>query len=959
MNRPFDYCLITAANEQQGRGYQFQLDWRQQQGLLPQTQFRIIADPGGARIGSGGSTFFALAALQQELGDAVAGKRILILHSGGDSRRLPAYSVVGKLFTPLPSDKHFALFDVMLDNYAKLPALESGQVIIASGDVLLNFDPQFIDFSPTGLTGVAYPDVPEQGQYFGVYVVPQPQKLATPARDVLQKPDIGTLKRHNAIDFTDRIWIDTGILNLAADAVGQFLACKKLIARAAAGQINFNLYHEVLYTVVGKMQVDDSELLSGIDLFVNCLPYCGFYHVGRSEELLKNYYALTHASLQYQFQKSTRSNAREFKEFDAAWTFNTVVKANGSTVNTPCLIESCILNNKIKLDGRNILTNLPLTSSPFHLQQGVCLNLVPLVKGQWAAVLYGIEDQFKRESATFLNRPLDEFMRVAGVAKGDFWKNEQEVGDPWCAAIFPTAESPDAAIRAALTLQNLPWPAKWKKMRRLSMKEILALADHHKILRLSGEIDRLVKIYTLIDRLAKNPALYAQIGGLARTDQERGFLMQQLKQLAEKNSNDPVAAAKAHHAVAKLMEADPKSEDHVARAFAAIRRGVARGLQTFAQNMHNPHLAVRSDQVTWVLLPARFDFAGGWTDTPPICMERGGCVLNASITLNGQHPIQIIGKVREDDFTIGINSIDLAQRATISSMNELRDFHNPADWRSLPKAAFFASGVFSEREDQSLGDVLKNLGGGIDLTLFSALPSGSGLGTSSILGAGIIAALARMMGVDMPREELYARTSYMEQLMTTGGGWQDHIGGVAGGVKLITTTPGFEQTPTISWTQFKQPDTRLDERFLIYYTGYRRLAKNLLRQVVGRFLEQQPEALDVLDRMADLARSMKEDLDHRRLDDFSRKIRQSWQLNKMLDPGQTTKEIESILARIDDLVLGAKLLGAGGGGFLFIAAKDPDAALRIRRELNERPANDRARFFGFDVDSVGMKISVL
>ena len=124
------------------------------------------------------------------------------------------------------------------------------------------------------------------------------------------------------------------------------------------------------------------------------------------------------------------------------------------------------------------------------------------------------------------------------------------------------------------------------------------------------------------------------------------------------------------------------------------------------------------------------------------------------------------------------------------------------------------------------------MGSGIDLTLFSAVPSGSGLGTSSILGSAIIACLSRILGQELTQEELFNRTLYMEQLMTTGGGWQDQIGGVVGGVKHIQTEPGFFQVPRISWTGLGAgPGMDLSERYLLYYTGYRRMAKNILRNI--------------------------------------------------------------------------------------------------------------------------------
>jgi fucokinase len=113
-SKAYDICVITAANEYQAQGYREQIKSRIDNGQLPQkTEFIVISDPQGKRIGSGGSTIFVLYRLFEyfcglenskynSVRDLLSEKRILILHSGGDSKRLPAYSTVGKAFIPLP-----------------------------------------------------------------------------------------------------------------------------------------------------------------------------------------------------------------------------------------------------------------------------------------------------------------------------------------------------------------------------------------------------------------------------------------------------------------------------------------------------------------------------------------------------------------------------------------------------------------------------------------------------------------------------------------------------------------------------------------------------------------------------------------------------------------------------------------------------------------------------------------
>jgi galactokinase/mevalonate kinase-like predicted kinase len=90
---------------------------------------------------------------------------------------------------------------------------------------------------------------------------------------------------------------------------------------------------------------------------------------------------------------------------------------------------------------------------------------------------------------------------------------------------------------------------------------------------------------------------------------------------------------------------------------------------------------------------------------------------------------------------------------------------------------------------------------------------------------------------------------------------------------------------------------------------------------------------------------------------FGELIDTAWNLNKDIDPDSTTDEIEAILERIRPHMFGAKLLGAGGGGFLLIVSKSPADASAIRAELEARPPNDRARFFGFEISGEGLAVT--
>ena len=79
--------------------------------------------------------------------------------------------------------------------------------------------------------------------------------------------------------------------------------------------------------------------------------------------------------------------------------------------------------------------------------------------------------------------------------------------------------------------------------------------------------------------------------------------------------------------------------------------------------------------------------------------------------------------------------------------------------------------------------------------------------------------------------------------------------------------------------------------------------------------------------------------------------------NQVLDCGTNPPEVAAIIEKIKDYTLGYKLPGAGGGGYLYMVAKDPQAAGLIRRILTEKAPNPRARFVEMSLSDKGLQIS--
>ena len=79
-------------------------------------------------------------------------------------------------------------------------------------------------------------------------------------------------------------------------------------------------------------------------------------------------------------------------------------------------------------------------------------------------------------------------------------------------------------------------------------------------------------------------------------------------------------------------------------------------------------------------------------------------------------------------------------------------------------------------------------------------------------------------------------------------------------------------------------------------------------------------------------------------EEYSACVRHTWKQKQQLDTGTNPPKVQKIISLINDYASSYKLPGAGGGGYLYIIAKDTEAAGRIRTILNENPPNKLARF---------------
>lgn len=564
--------------------------------------------------------------------------------------------------------------------------------------------------------------------------------------------------------------------------------------------------------------------------------------------------------------------------------------------------------------------------------------------------VYSIQDNPKstlEKGGSFLGQPLCKVMEYYGLTEVDLWGEDSKDEDArylWFANLYVPCVTMEEAVERALLLHRIfmldasvEELERWRKEPRMSLYSSFNRAKVGSYRIFNQEVTEHICRKCFLDRLRRKEC-YEEALEVFRAHgiSERQFA--ELLELAE--SEDFSLRIRIYYSLAKyLRENKNKAFGITAReleqkCFATISEEICAANMGKLGQMKDAH--IRKEQVE-VQLPIRVNFGGGWTDTPPYCNEKGGLVLNAALQLNGINPIQVTVRKLEE-LRIEFASEDIGVEGVATSVAEIRDCKNPFDHFALHKAALLAAGIVPmEGDDRALEEILSKLGGGIFLsTKVVGIPKGSGLGTSSILAGACIKALYEFMELPLSQDSLYDIVLCMEQIMSTGGGWQDQVGGLCPGIKMISSEPGLEQHLSVEKVEISAETVReLQQRFALIYTGQRRLARNLLRDVVGGYVGGRTLSVEALSEMKKVATEMKEALVSGNVDEFAGLLNRHWELSLQLDKGASNTCIDQIFASCEDLICGKFICGAGGGGFLQVILKKGATKQMLEERLYE------------------------
>ncbi|XP_038977769.1 bifunctional fucokinase/fucose pyrophosphorylase [Phoenix dactylifera] len=1019
----WDAIVLTAASPEQAALYDWQLRRAKRMGrIAPSTITLAVPDPDGARIGSGAATLHAISTLARHLLHEVpndnrgslpssvngqssddssftsmvnlmAKRHILLLHAGGDSKRVPWANPMGKVFLPLPylaADNPDGpvplLFDHILaiSSCARQAFENEGGIFIMTGDVLPCFDASSMILPDNACCIITVPITLDIATNHGVVVAAKEgivsEKYSLCLVDnLLQKPTMEELLKGQAIQHDGRALLDTGIIAMRGKAWVELvkLACSSsqtMMLELINSRKEMSLYEDLVAAFVPakhewlKLHPLGKELTSALGsqkMFSFCAYDLSFLHFGTSIEVLDHLGGSNSGLVGRRHLCSIPETT--VCDIAASAVILSSKISPGVSIGEDSLVYDSSLSGRVQIGSQSIVVGVNIdglsefertgNSFWFLLPDRHCLWQVPLVGCMGRINIYcGLQDNPKNsieKGGTFCGKPWRKVLHDLKIQETDLWGfSATQEKCLWNAKLFPIL-SPSEMLNLGMWLmgstnnncENLLFT--WRTSNRVSLEELhrsidfpqMCIGSSNHQADLAAGIARACINYGLLGRNLSQlceEILQKDILGLeickeflalcaSLQDQNHGVLPQsrayQVQVDLLRACGDDPAACMVEQKVWDAVASETASAVNYGTADHVV--GSTGGLITSSKLSKSLEGVPFQPKRASVELPVRVDFVGGWSDTPPWSLERSGCVLNMAINLEGSLPIRTVIETTEN-FGILIED-DAGNHVYTENPISISPPFNKEDPFRLVKSALHVSGIIYHK-------ILSN--SGLRIRTWANVPRGSGLGTSSILAAAVVKGLLHLMEEDESNENVARIVLVLEQIMGTGGGWQDQIGGLYPGIKCTYSFPGeplrLQVIPLVASPKLVM---ELEQRLLVVFSGQVRLAHQVLQKVVARYLRRDNLLISSIKRLVELSKIGREALMNGEIDELGDIMLEAWRLHQELDPFCSNEFVDKLFAFAEPYCSGYKLVGAGGGGFALLLAKDRHCAQELAQAL--------------------------
>ncbi|KAM5297614.1 L-fucose kinase isoform 4-T6 [Glossophaga mutica] len=1015
--------ILTCQYKDSVEVFQRELEVRQKREQIPAETLVLAVEDPETRVGSGGATLNALLVAAEHLSaragftvvtsDVLHSAWILILHTGRDF----PFDDCGRAFVCLPVENPQAPVEAVVCNLDRLLDIMSYQlgpgsppgVWVCSTDMLLSV-PSNPGISWDGFRGarvIAFPGSVAYARNHGVYLT-DPQGFVS---DIYYRGTEAEVQRCARPD--GRVPLVSGVVFFSVESAEHLLAthvsspldaCTYMGLDSGAQPVQLSLFFDILLCMARNVSRENFLVGRPPEMGQGDADVAGYLQSARAElwRQLRDQ-PLTMAYIpdgSYSYMTNSAS------EFLHSLTFPGALRAQvvhsqveeSQLLGAGSSVISCLLEGPVQLGPGSVLQHCHLRG-PIHIGTGCFLSGLDTAQSE---ALHGVElhdlvlqghhlrlhgtpvraftlvgrlDSWERQgTGTYLNMSWSEFFQKTGIRNWDLW--DPDTPPTECclptARLFPVLHPSRAPGPRDMLWMLDPqedggealwaWRASW----RLSWEQLQPCLDRAATLASRRDLffhQALHKARSVLEAqqdLSLRPLIWAAV-----REGCPGPLLATLDQVAA-GAGDPGVAARALACVADVLgcmaegrgglRSGPAANPEWIRPLSYLECGdLAEGVKALAQ-----------ERDKWLSRPA--------------------LLVRAARHYEGAQQILIRQAVMSAQHFVSTQPVELPAPGqwVVAECPARVDFSG-----ALLKAAFICAGIVHVHSKLSLSEqLLRTFGGGFELHTWSELPHGSGLGTSSILAGTALAALQRAAGLMVSTEALIHAVLHLEQMLTTGGGWQDQVGGLMPGIKVgrsraqlplkveveeITVPEGFVQT--------------LNDHLLLVYTGKTRLARNLLqvspssRRRGGRRLSRAqiltapllPHLQDVLRnwyaRLPAVVQNARSLVRHTEkcveafhqgsLPLLGQCLTLYWEQKKLMAPGCEPLVVRQMMDVLSPHVHGQSLAGAGGGGFLYLLTKEPRQKAALEAVLAKTEGLGNYSIHLVEVDMQGLSLQLL
>ncbi|KAM4740099.1 fucose-1-phosphate guanylyltransferase [Anableps anableps] len=495
----WDVVAVTAVDGSQREAYELQIREKVERKELPiEAQYKVFSDPPGCKIGNGGSTLHALQQLNDIYGKALSNMRVILIHAGGFSQRLPSASALGKIFMPLPlGDPIYQMLELKLAMYVDFPSqMKPGILVTCADDIELYSIPEEekVRFDKPGFTALAHPSPLSVGTTHGVFVLDLREHSLYKEMEnasclcFLHKPSIDKMrdcgavcgKRSDLFSMSDSEFVYTdstyymdfgtaksllnllkelGSLNCEIDAYGDFLQALGPKATIEYTKNTANVTKEESSLVEIRQKI--FHLLKGTPLNVILLNNSKFYHIGTTSEYL--FHLTEDEAFRGELGLLSSAFSVNVNENLSSCCIMYSVLDPSCSVEAGSVVEYSRLETGVSIGGGSIISSC-WVSSGLSVPAGAFMHTLCVThqeQTRFVTVFFGIKDNLKQivaspaylEELQFFGLNLAKCLSHWGMANECLkFSGDASFCSLWNACLFPVCSEQQSSFSMSLRM---------------------------------------------------------------------------------------------------------------------------------------------------------------------------------------------------------------------------------------------------------------------------------------------------------------------------------------------------------------------------------------------------------------------------------------------------------------------------------------------------------------------------